>query len=166
MTPAGMQGQDAYRISRVIGNNFVCITDADGHEVILRGLGIGFKKQPGDLVPAQKIEKIYDLRDPEKSSRLMELLEAQVGAGELEALLQSHNQLPPLTVQRNPLAVSEADFRRELADAGVEATPHPWCRDSWLLQGSGSLEALPLFRRGGFYVQDPAARLAVTAAGL
>ena len=74
MTPAGMQGQDAYRISRVIGNNFVCITDADGHEVILRGLGIGFKKQPGDLVPAQKIEKIYDLRDPEKSSRLMELL--------------------------------------------------------------------------------------------
>ena len=74
MTPAGMQGQDAYRISRVIDNNFVCITDADGHEVILRGLGIGFKKQPGDLVPAQKIEKIYDLRDPEKSSRLMELL--------------------------------------------------------------------------------------------
>ena len=74
MTPAGMQGQDAYRISRVIGNNFVCIADADGHEVILRGLGIGFKKQPGDLVPAQKIEKIYDLRDPEKSSRLMELL--------------------------------------------------------------------------------------------
>ena len=97
---------------------------------------------------------------------LVELLEAQVGAGELEALLESHNQLPPLTVQRNPLAVSEADFRRELADAGVEATPHPWCRDSWLLQGSGSLEALPLFRRGGFYVQDPAARLAVTAAGL
>lgn len=97
---------------------------------------------------------------------LVELLEAQVGAGELEALLESHNQLPPLTVQRNPLAVSEADFRRELADAGVEAMPHPWCRDSWLLQGSGSLEALPLFRQGGFYVQDPAARLAVTAAGL
>ena len=97
---------------------------------------------------------------------LVELLEAQVGAGELEALLESHNQLPPLTVQRNPLAVSEADFRRELAEAGVEAAPHPWCRDSWLLQGSGSLEALPLFRRGGFYVQDPAARLAVTAAGL
>lgn len=30
MTPAGMQGQDAYRISRVIGNNFVCITTRDG----------------------------------------------------------------------------------------------------------------------------------------
>ena len=57
-----------------IGNNFVCIIDPDGREVILRGLGIGFKKQSGDLVPACKVEKIYDLRDPEKSSRLMELL--------------------------------------------------------------------------------------------
>ena len=37
-------------------------------------MGIGFKKQSGDLVPACKVEKIYDLRDPEKSSRLMELL--------------------------------------------------------------------------------------------
>ncbi|MDR3765884.1 MAG: PRD domain-containing protein [Butyricicoccus sp.] len=71
---AAWHGQDVYRISRVIGNNFVCITEPDGREVILRGLGIGFKKQPGDLVPAQKVEKIYDLRDPEKSSRLMELL--------------------------------------------------------------------------------------------
>ena len=74
MTSAELGGQEAYRISRVIGNNFVCIIDPDGREVILRGLGIGFKKQSGDLVPACKVEKIYDLRDPEKSSRLMELL--------------------------------------------------------------------------------------------
>ena len=118
-------------------------------------------RQRDTLTPPEDLSIRYSHPRP-----LVELLEAQVGAGELEALLESHNQLPPLTVQRNPLAVSEADFRRELADAGVEAMPHPWCRDSWLLQGSGSLEALPLFRRGGFYVQDPAARLAVTAAGL
>ena len=118
-------------------------------------------RQRDTLTPPEDLSIRYSHPRP-----LVALLETQVGAGELEALLQSHNQLPPLTVQRNPLAVSEADFRRELADAGVEATPHPWCRDSWLLQGSGSLEALPLFRRGGFYVQDPAARLAVTAAGL
>ena len=74
MTSAELGEQEAYRISRVIGNNFVCIIDPDGREVILRGLGIGFKKQSGDLVPTCKVEKIYDLRDPEKSSRLMELL--------------------------------------------------------------------------------------------
>lgn len=61
------------RIRRVISNNFVCVAE-NGQEIILRGLGIGFKKQPGDLVPVQKVEKVYALRDPEKSSRLMELL--------------------------------------------------------------------------------------------
>ncbi len=62
-----------YRIHHVIGNNFVAVLE-DGQEVILRGLGIGFKKQPGDLVPASRVEKIYALRDPEKSSRLVQLL--------------------------------------------------------------------------------------------
>lgn len=68
------QNSGVYRISRVIGNNFVSTVDDGGKEVILRGLGIGFKKHAGDLVPAQQVEKIYDLRDPEKSSRLRELL--------------------------------------------------------------------------------------------
>ena len=69
-----IQGSGTYRISRVIGNNFVCTVDETGREVILRGLGIGFKKKPGDLVPGRQIEKIYALRDPEQSSRLQQLL--------------------------------------------------------------------------------------------
>lgn len=68
------QNADVYRISRVIGNNFVCTVDDGGKEVILRGLGIGFKKHAGDLIPVHQVEKIYDLRDPEKSSRLRDLL--------------------------------------------------------------------------------------------
>lgn len=68
------QNNGAYRISRVIGNNFVCAVGDDGKEIILRGLGIGFKKHAGDLVSPQQVEKIYDLRDPEKSSRLRDLL--------------------------------------------------------------------------------------------
>lgn len=69
-----IQGGGTYRISRVIGNNFVCTVDETGREVILRGLGIGFKKKPGDLVPAQSVEKVYALRDPEQSTRLQQLL--------------------------------------------------------------------------------------------
>lgn len=64
----------AYRISRVIGNNFVGTVDETGREIILRGRGIGFKKHTGDLVPAQMVEKVYALRDPEQSSRLQQLL--------------------------------------------------------------------------------------------
>lgn len=63
----------AYRIRHVISNNFVAVLE-DGQEIILRGSGIGFKKQPGDLVPAARVEKVYALRDPEKSSRLLQLL--------------------------------------------------------------------------------------------
>ncbi len=66
-------GTGAYRIHHVVSNNFVAVLE-DGQEVILRGLGIGFKKQPGDLVPASRVEKVYDLRDPERSSRLVQLL--------------------------------------------------------------------------------------------
>ena len=36
------QNNGVYRISRVIGNNFVCTVDDGGKEIILRGLGIGF----------------------------------------------------------------------------------------------------------------------------
>ena len=67
-------GKFVYRIVRAIGNNFVCSKDDDGKEVILRGPGIGFRKQPGDLVPPAKIEKIYALADAESSSRLAELI--------------------------------------------------------------------------------------------
>jgi len=69
----GKKLSGTYRIHQVISNNFVAILE-EGQEEILRGLGIGFKKQPGDLVPAARVEKVYALRDPEKSSRLMQLL--------------------------------------------------------------------------------------------
>lgn len=74
MTIPGRTDGQPYRIGRVIGNNYVLAQDEDGHEIILRGLGIGFKKQPGDLVPARNVERIYAMRDPEQSSRLSNLL--------------------------------------------------------------------------------------------
>ncbi len=63
-----------YRIARVIGSNFVCSVDENGQEIILRGLGIGFKKTKGDLLPAARVEKVYVLRDPGESDRLMQLM--------------------------------------------------------------------------------------------
>lgn len=38
--------------------------------------------------------------------------------------------------------------------------------DCLVLSGTGSLEQLPAFREGLFYVQDPAAKLSVLCAGL
>lgn len=67
-------GKFVYRIIRVISNNFVCSKDDGGREIILRGPGLGFRKQPGDLVPPAKIEKVYALSDAESSSKLAELI--------------------------------------------------------------------------------------------
>ena len=64
-----------YRIARVIGNNFVCSVGEDGQEVMLRGLGIGFRKKKGDIVPPATIEKVYALRDERAKSKLMELVQ-------------------------------------------------------------------------------------------
>lgn len=97
---------------------------------------------------------------------LVTLLREAVGEELLEPLLSSHNELAPVVIQRNPLAISEADFLAALREAEAEASPHPWQKDAWILTHAGSLSKLPLFARGGFYVQDPAARLSVTAAGL
>lgn len=63
-----------YRITRVIGNNFVCSADEGGQEVIVRGLGIGFRKKSGDIIPPAKIEKIYIMRDETAKNKLMELV--------------------------------------------------------------------------------------------
>lgn len=64
-----------YRILHVIGNNFVCSVDDSGKEIILRGLGIGFKKTKGDLIPAARVEKVYALQDSRQSDRLLQLMQ-------------------------------------------------------------------------------------------
>ena len=65
-----------YRITHVIGNNFVCSVGADGEEIIIRGLGIGFRKKKGDLIPPATIEKIYALHNESAKNKLMELVQA------------------------------------------------------------------------------------------
>lgn len=82
------------------------------------------------------------------------------------ALLAADNQQPPTTAQVNILKTTPEKLAVELREAGVEVQPHPWLEGCLLLTGTGDLERLESFRRGEFYVQDGASRLAVLAAGL
>ncbi|MPM60047.1 Ribosomal RNA small subunit methyltransferase F [bioreactor metagenome] len=43
---------------------------------------------------------------------------------------------------------------------------HPWLPGCLILSETGDMEKLSAFKEGLFYIQDPAARMAVTAAGL
>lgn len=87
-------------------------------------------------------------------------------AGEVEALLAADNAPVPTMAQVNTLKTSSADLAAELTAAGVAVTPHTWLDDCLELAETGSLEELPAFREGKFYIQDAAAKLAVLAAGL
>jgi len=95
---------------------------------------------------------------------LTKLLCHCVGEELLEALLRSHNEAPPMTVQVNTLKTSVQELTELLRAQEIDAQPHAWCPDCLDIRGSGSLERLQAFRDGLFYVQDPAARLAAMAA--
>lgn len=88
-----------------------------------------------------------------------------LGPEEAEALLRADNQEPPTCIQVNTLKTTAEELLRELSLAGAQAQSHPWLEDCLFLTGAGDLERLPAFQEGRFYVQDPAARLAVMAAG-
>lgn len=84
--------------------------------------------------------------------------------GEVEALLAADNAGALTQAQVNTLKTTADALMRELTGAGVTAAPHPWLENCLELEETGSLETLPAFREGRFYIQDAAARLAVMAA--
>lgn len=95
---------------------------------------------------------------------LVEEFAAQVGMEEVEALLAQDNAPAPITAQVNIVKTTPQALVQRLAEEGVEARPHPWLADCLTLEGTGNLEQLPAFQAGLFYIQDPAAKLAVLAA--
>ncbi len=96
---------------------------------------------------------------------LVEEFDGLLGRPGAEALLQADNEQPPTAAQVNTLRTTPERLAAELREAGVEVQPHPWLEGCLLLTGTGDLERLDAFRRGEFYVQDAASRLAVLAAG-
>lgn len=90
--------------------------------------------------------------------------EALGEGGDLEGLLRANNAQPKTTIQTNTLRTTPEALRSELEGARVQARPHPWLPGCLELSGTGDLEGLDAFRRGDFFVQDAAARLAVLAA--
>ena len=96
---------------------------------------------------------------------LVELLADSLGQEKLEPLLRNHNAEPSTFAQLNPLRGSLAQVTDSLNRDGITALPHRWLPGCLILRG-GSPEQTEAFRTGQIYIQDPAARLAVTAAGL
>ncbi|ALS00407.1 transcription antiterminator BglG [Enterococcus silesiacus] len=61
-------------VKKVINNNIVKSLNADGHEVLVMGKGIGFKKNVGDLIDDSLIEKVYTSNADLSTNKLTQLL--------------------------------------------------------------------------------------------
>ena len=97
---------------------------------------------------------------------LISLLKANLPKGKLEPMLIADNASPQTVVQVNTLRITADALRERLAGEHVTAVPHGWMGDCLVLSGTGSIESLPSFQEGLFYVQDPAAKLSVLCARL
>lgn len=83
---------------------------------------------------------------------------------ELEQLLAVHNEAAETTVQVNTCRFSDEDVIAMLEKEDVGVKLHPWLPNCLILESAGNMEQLEAFRLGAFYVQDPAAKMAVLAA--
>ena len=97
---------------------------------------------------------------------LVDLLIADLGKSRMEAMLKANNEAPETTIQVNTLLTTADALAKALEQAGVSVRPHGWMTDCLVLSGTGDMEKLEAFRKGEFYVQDPAARLSVFCAQL
>ena len=95
---------------------------------------------------------------------LVDLLIADLGKSRMEAMLRANNEAPETTIQVNTLLTTADALAKDLEAAGVSARPHGWMTDCLVLSGTGDMEKLEAFRKGWFYVQDPAAKLSVSCA--
>lgn len=88
-----------------------------------------------------------------------------LGEEETAQMLAADNSQPPTAVMVNTTRTTAEELKAMLEADHVEAEPHPWLEDCLLLHRTGDLERLEAFQQGLFYVQDPASRLSVLAAG-
>ncbi len=98
--------------------------------------------------------------------KLIDLLKSYVGKDRIVGLLEANNGIPPTVIQVNTRKTTVESLILRLEADGVSAQAHSWMENCLVLTGTGSIEQLPAFREGEFYVQDPAAKLSVLCAQL
>ena len=84
---------------------------------------------------------------------------ARFGLQAAEALCHATTEIPPLTIRVNTLRISRDALAVRLAELGHGVRPTRISPVGLVLDKSGPVTELPLFREGAFYVEDEAAQL-------
>lgn len=62
------------KVHKILNNNVIVTLDKLGHELIIMGRGVGFKKKEGDIVDQTLIEKQFSLSNKDTLPKFAELL--------------------------------------------------------------------------------------------
>ncbi|MBU3138277.1 PRD domain-containing protein, partial [Clostridium gasigenes] len=62
-------------IKKIFNNNVILVLNLDKREVVVMGCGIGFKKDVGDKIDLEKVEKTFILKEKEASEKFKMILE-------------------------------------------------------------------------------------------
>ena len=125
---------------------------------------------------AEGRDKPIKIDAPDENTRLsvlyshpkwfVEELTARFGAARCEAILAADNAEPAILAQVNTLRTSTAELAELMRSEGAEVRPCGLLENALYISSAGDLTRLESFKTGLFYVQDAAARLAVSAAGV
>lgn len=96
---------------------------------------------------------------------LVEYLLQRLSEEEAEGVLRCDNAPAPAALQVNTLKTDAETLLSSLREDGIAAETHPCLPDCLVASEPGDLTRSEAFRKGWFYVQDAAAKLAVMAAG-
>ena len=93
-----------------------------------------------------------------------ELLEAY-GEESCETILKGFLGRPPVTVRVNTRKTDKATLKKDLASQGIVAEDISFLENSLHLSHTGSLEKIPQFKQGHFFVEDAASQLCAELLG-
>lgn len=82
-----------------------------------------------------------------------------------EVILKGTAVRPPITVRVNTLKTDKKTLRRELEEQGISVEDISYLENSLNLYNTGSLEKIPQFRDGHFFVEDAASQLCAEILG-
>ncbi len=123
-----------------------------------------------------RADKTYTLPDKSDTVRylsvvyscpesLVEGFIADYGAELTEKILSGFIGRPPVTVRVNTLKTDKRTLMRRLKEQGVKVEEIPFLENSLKLSSTGSLEKIPQFISGQFFVEDAASQLCAELLG-
>jgi len=79
--------------------------------------------------------------------------------------LKASNEPPEISLMVNSLKVTDSELAGLLENEGISCKAHENLKSCLLCDGIGDISSLESFKKGLFYIQDPAAKMAVMASG-